>query len=177
MSRIPFVPMLILAFSVAFAVHSLEFPGSVPDFRKASGGGVLLDVKPAFSEEAVYQRLESYGEEGRRVYRFRNLTVDIVLPLAVFPALFLAMWIVVKGSSLNRIARVLLIAQPILFLVFDFAENATVLLLLAEFPARSPLLASVLPYLTVIKRVGSLLSILVPLGFYLKGRMRRSSAA
>ena len=54
----------LLAVLVVFAVHSLDFPGSVPDFVRSSGGGVLLDAKPAFSEEAIYHRLTNYGSEG-----------------------------------------------------------------------------------------------------------------
>ena len=55
-----------------FSVHALDFHGSVPNFRNRSGGGILLDIKPAFSEAGVYERLDSYGEEGRRIYSFRN---------------------------------------------------------------------------------------------------------
>lgn len=74
-----------------FSVHALDFPGSVPNFRNRSGGGILLDIKPAFSEAGVYERLDSYGEEGRRIYSFRNATVDVVLPLSLLPFLFLFM--------------------------------------------------------------------------------------
>jgi hypothetical protein len=49
--------------------HSLDFSGSVPNFERLSGGGVLLDVKPSFSEEATYQRLSGYGEQGRKIMR------------------------------------------------------------------------------------------------------------
>ena len=90
-NRIRFVLALLVAVFMVFAVHSLDFPGSVPHFERLSGGGVLLDVKPSFSEEEIYQRLSGYGEQGRTNYASRNITVDILLPLAVFPALFLLM--------------------------------------------------------------------------------------
>jgi len=49
--RRTFVFAFILAFLVVFAVHFLDFPGSVPRFKEASGGGVLLDQSPSFKDE------------------------------------------------------------------------------------------------------------------------------
>lgn len=153
----------LVAVLVVAAVHALDFPGSVPNFVRASSGGVLLDVKPAFSEEALYQRLSSYGEEGRENYMRRNLTVDVLLPLAVLPAFLLLMLHAVKATSMRRSFRWILYSLPLIYVLFDFAENGTVLMLLAHFPARVPPAAAVLPFLTVIKRVASLLAIAVPL--------------
>ena len=104
-NRALFVLALLVAVLVVFAVHSEDFPGSVPNFERLSGGGALLDVKPSFSEEAIYQRLSGYGEQGRDNYAFRNITVDILLPLAVFPALFLLMLHALEGSSIGRVPR------------------------------------------------------------------------
>ena len=165
-NRMFFVSTLLLAFLVVFAVHALDFPGSVPNFERLSGGGVLLDVKPSFSEEATYRRLSDYGEAGRENYVFRNLTVDVLLPLCVFPALFLAMLHALEGTSLGRVARAFLYSLPVVYVIFDLAENGTVLALLAYFPDRMHLLAGVLPYLTVIKRTASLLALVVPLVLY-----------
>ena len=64
--RTIFVAALVWAVLVVIAVHFLDFPGSVPDFQLASGGGELLDASPAFSATGVYDRLagmESVGEE------------------------------------------------------------------------------------------------------------------
>ena len=175
-SRLSFVLALLVAVLVVFAVHSLDFPGSVPNFERLSGGGVLLDVKPSFSEEATYQRLSGYGEEGRNNYVFRNLTVDVLLPLAVFPALFLLMLHALEGTSVGRVPRAFLFALPFLYVIFDFAENGTVLALLAYFPDRMHLLAGVLPYLTVVKRAASLLALAIPLVIFSVALVRKALA-
>ena len=172
-NRMPFVLALLLAVLVVFAVHSLDFPGSVPDFERLSAGGVLLDVRPSFSEEATYQRLSDYGNEGRNNYVFRNLTVDVLLPLIVFPALFLLMLHALKGSSLGPVPRVILLSLPFIYVIFDLAENAIVLALLAYFPERMHLLAGVLPYMTVIKRIASLLALAIPLMIFSITLVRR----
>ena len=148
---------------VFVAVHFADFPGSVPDFRRASGGGTLLDVKPAFSEDALYARLAAYGAAGRSNYVFRNVTVDVLLPLALLPFLYLWMRRASDRLFLRRSARALLLAIPVLYVVFDLIENGVVLMLLVKFPARMHLPAAVLPYLTIIKRTASMMAIFGPL--------------
>lgn len=165
-NRKVFLVALLAAVLVVFTVHFLDFPGSVPDFVKSSGGGALLDVVPSFSEEGIYQRLEDYGEEGRRNYTFRNLTVDLVLPLSVLPFLFLLMLKALNRLSLGSVARTFLFSLPLVYVIFDFAENGAVLALLANFPDRLNLVAGTLPYLTLVKRAASMLAIVIPLLIY-----------
>ena len=123
MYRKIFVLALLAAVVVVFTVHFLQFPGSVPDFVKAGRGGVLLDAMPSFSEEAIYQRLADYGEEGRRNYTFRNLTVDLVLPLSVLPFLFLLGLKALNRLSPGGVARTFLLSLPFVYVIFNFAEN------------------------------------------------------
>lgn len=160
--RIAFWPALILALAVTLGVHLLMFPGSVPDFVRASGGGTLLDAKPAFSENALYKRLEAFGEEGRRNYRLRNLTVDVLLPLSVLPFLILLSRRAVERLLQRGLLSGLILAAPFVYVTFDLIENAVVLALLARFPDRWPTLSAVLPVATVIKRTASLLALLLP---------------
>lgn len=176
-NRMRFGLALVVAVLVVSAVHSVDFPGSVPNFERLSGAGVLLDVKPSFSEEAIYRRLSEYGEQGRDNYAFRNRTVDIVLPLAVFPFLVLLMLRALEGSSIGRVPRFFLLALPVLYVLFDFAENGAVLALLAYFPARVHLLAGMLPYLTVVKRAASLLALAMPLVIFGVALVRRGRSA
>ena len=162
-TRRVFVAALVWAVLVVFVVHFLDFPGSVPNFRQVSGGGTLLDASPVFTPDGIYQRLGEYGDEGRRNYSFRNVTVDILLPLSVLPLLFLLMLKAVTPITLGRSLRATLLSLPLVYVIFDLLENAVVLVLLANYPERLDMLAASLPYATIIKRVASLLAIGVPL--------------
>jgi hypothetical protein len=150
------------AFLAVYTVHFLHFRGSVPDFEQVTNGGKLLDVAPSFTVPGVYERLEGYGDEGRRNYAFRNVTVDVALPLSLLPFLWLFMraataWIPSRGL------RIALLAIPVTYVVFDLVENAAVLTLLRSYPSRMDLLAAALPYVTMVKRVASLLAVFGPL--------------
>lgn len=163
MSRRFFALAFLFALLAVVAVHALDFPGSVTDFTRSSGGGALLDTKPSFSEAMIYERLEAYGEAGRENYAFRNLSVDILLPLSLLPLLLLSMQHGLERVSLGRGPRAFLLFLPLLYLAFDLAENASVLVLLANFPDRVHVVATVLPYLTTLKRAALLPAIVIPL--------------
>jgi hypothetical protein len=151
------------ALLVVLAVHFLQFPGSVPDFNRASGGGVLFDASPVFSPEGVYERLAGYGEAGRQNYSFRNVTIDVLLPLSVLPFLFLLTRRAVARSSFSPLVRALLLSVPVVYVAFDLIENLSVLALLANYPERMNVLAASLLYATVVKRAASLLALGIPL--------------
>jgi hypothetical protein len=148
----------------------------VPDFREVTRGGILLDASPAFTSDATYERLAGYGEAGRTNYAFRNVTVDILLPLSVLPLLVLLAFRAVQVFSPGGTLRLMLLSLPFAYVVFDFIENATVLRLLAMYPDRMNLLASTLPYITVAKRAMSLLAIGLPLALIGSQSMRRAFA-
>jgi hypothetical protein len=168
-----FLAAFLLGLFVVLSVHLIEFPGSVPDFRRESGGGVLLDVKPSFSAEAIYARLESYGEGGRKNYLIRNLTVDIILPLSLLPFLGLLMGQALTRFPVGKAARLFLLSMPLAYVIFDITENASVVAILANYPERLTFLASVLPYLTVIKRTASMLALFAPVIILLLALRRR----
>lgn len=163
-----------LAILVVFAVHVLDFPGSVPRFRQLSGGGVLLDIAPSFQVDKVYERVASYGSSGRDEYTFRNLTVDLVLPLSVFPFLYLFMAKAANSARLTRPLMFLLFSFAVGYVVFDLAENAAVLILLSRYPERVELVAAILPYVTVVKRAASLLALAVPVALLVFGYVVKS---
>ena len=162
MRFILFLVALALGVSVFVAVHFVDFPGSVPDFENITGGAVLLDMKPSFSQDEVYGRLAAYGEAGRKNYAFRNKTVDVLLPIGMLPILFLSMNAAIRKLEPFRVWRIVLLSVPFAYVIFDFGENAAVLAMLAHYPERLPLVAGILPYLTIIKRVSSMLALFGP---------------
>lgn len=124
----------------------------------------------------MYQRLAAYGEAGRQNYTFRNLTVDLILPLSVLPFLVLLM-ARAFAADVGAARHLWWLAIPVIYVLFDFAENALVLSLIAQYPTRLDVLAASLPYVTVIKRLASLLAIAIPLGVLIVRRIRPATGA
>ncbi len=153
----------VLALAVVVGIHSFNFRGSVPHFRKITGNQVLLDIKPSFNHEETYKRLDAFGIEGRELYKYRLLTADVVLPLSVFWFLVLFMSKATDKFAFRRNIKGILHALPFGFLIFDLAENISIYAMIFNYPERTPLLATILPYFTVVKRVSSLGAIFIPL--------------
>ena len=72
----------------------------------------------------------------------------------------------IRSLQVNQSLRVLLLSLPFVYVIFDFAENADVLVLLYNYPRRMDAVAGLLPYVTSVKRVASLLALFVPVGIF-----------
>lgn len=148
-----------IAVITVWAIHAGDFSGSVPRFRQESGGE-LFDTKIARSSEEVFERIDGFGACGRAEYMFRNVTTDIVLPLSVLPMLVLCtrQWRDRRRSPKLRLA---LGAAPFIYVFFDLVENFVVYFLIAQHPDANEALAHILPWLTIVKRIGAFTSLAI----------------
>jgi hypothetical protein len=159
--------------SVFFATHLVKFPGSVPSLKDKSRGQRMLDMQPSFSAADTYRRLEAFGSDGREAYRRTILTVDVVFPFAFFVFLFAWARHVAAASGVEpRLARAMT-APAIVYLVADLVENVAILAILSRFPERLAILGASIGYVTVTKRAGMIIALLLPPAFLIAGAIRR----
>jgi hypothetical protein len=171
---------VLIAFAVALTVfagtHLLPMPGTVHELMAVTGGQPILDLKPSFSAPELYARLGAFGEGGRALYSRMLVTSDLVFPLAIFAFLFLLGRYAAGQLSPSRPARGLLTALPFVYLLSDMAENATIVLILADFPERTAIAAWV-AYLTTSKRIGQVGGLLLPLILFFAAEARNAFPA
>ncbi len=149
---------------IAFVMsHLIDTPGSLRHLMAATGGQPILDLKPSFSADEVYERLTHFGEAGRLLYRQMILTMDFVFPVCLFIfVLMLARY--ANGRTMPRpTLRWILLAAPFGFFIPDVIENASVFKILTDFPQRHDALANNLGYLTVLKRASIYVALALPL--------------
>lgn len=151
------------ALFVLAVTHFLPLPGTLSDVMRKSGGHQILDLQPAFSSEAVYQRLSAFGEAGREAYLRMMLSVDIVFPLVFTTFLGLLALYAVGRRPPPRFLRLLLLLLPFGYLIPDLSENLSIAWLIHEYPNRHDGLASALGYITVFKRICMYAALLLPL--------------
>ena len=126
----------------AFVIeNSFDFVGSVPYFRRLTGGLGILDMLPLPDPERAHRALALLGSGGRHDYAILLVKFDILFPLTV--ALFFRAW-------LNGRLRWL----PWLTLLLDYSENIACGVLVATFPNESAAVASLAGVLTALKFVG-----------------------
>jgi hypothetical protein len=127
---------------IAFVVeNSFDFVGSVPYFRRITGGLGILDMLPLPNPERAHRALELLGADGRRQYAHLLLEFDILFPLAL--ALCFRAWL---GNRLRWL--------PWATLGLDYAENGVCGVLLATFPHESAAVAALAGVLTALKTLG-----------------------
>jgi hypothetical protein len=81
------------------------------------------------AEEAIGV-LNSYGEEGRRLYRLLELTVDLAFPLIYAPMFAIA----IAGAFGAKKALRPLVVLPFIGALFDYGENFSIVTMINRFP-------------------------------------------
>jgi hypothetical protein len=133
--------LTVLALGALIVENAFDFVGSVPYFRRLTGGLGILDLLPLPDPERAHRALALLGTDGRRHYAILLVTFDILFPLTV--ALFFRAWLVGRLRWL-----------PWATLALDYAENVACGVLLATFPNESPAVASLAGVLTALKFIG-----------------------
>lgn len=92
-------------------------------------GAQILDVLPRYNLNEVEKYFLIYGEEGRRLYAWASLTLDILFPVC-YMALFIGLILLLTGSSIFR----WLIILPIMLGIIDITENIQICFMLIQYP-------------------------------------------
>jgi hypothetical protein len=133
--------LTVLALGALIVENSFDFVGSVPYFRRLTGGLGILDLLPLPDPERAHRALALLGDDGRRQYAILLVTFDIAFPLTL--ALFFRAWL--RGR---------LRWLPWATLALDYAENLACGALVATFPHESAAVASLAGTLTALKFAG-----------------------
>src|SRR5689334_129767 len=83
--------LTVLALGAFVVENTFDFVGSVPYFRRLTGGLGILDMLPLPDAERAHRALALLGVDGRRQYAVLLLSFDIAFPLTL--ALFFRAWL------------------------------------------------------------------------------------
>lgn len=163
---------LVIALVIFVLTHFAPIPGSLADLSSVNGGHAILDQQPAFTTQSVYERLNAFGDEGRRLYQRFLLTTDIVFPLGLLAFLFLLARFTAARLVATPVLEVLLPIIPLVWFALDMVENLSIVALLSDYPEQNELIAANIGLVTVAKRYALVASILLPgtVGLYATAR-------
>ena len=164
MTRFKTVVLAFIFFvTILVVTHAAKFPGSLAYLMEVTHGQPILDLKASFSSVETYQRLDAFGEMGRQLYMQTMLTIDTIFPVSAFLFLFILAKYASEQMALKSGLATVLKSLSIVYVTLDFLENATVGILLSNYPTHIDFLAANIGYLTVGKRLSMYGAFFIPL--------------
>ena len=94
----------------------------------------LMDLNFGFTPEKGYSIIESYGENGRKIYLFVESFIDILYPIVYTTGLILLLSFLFKKNAFTKYR--LLNILPFGGMVFDMGENFGIVQMLKAFPEK-----------------------------------------
>lgn len=158
---------------------ALVLPGQSRQAESSAGGAGSPDTSFFYAPSDLYAMAEAYGPEGRQAYVRARATFDVAWPIAYTLFLGTAIsWLFGKAfppGSPWRLANLV----PVLGLLLDYLENASTSLVMARYPARTPVIDLLAPLFTAAKWVfvaGSFLVLVAGIIALVARRRRRRDA-
>jgi len=153
---------VLLFLGLYIMMAALVMSEGATQIKKLSGKDLdPLDLFFSYSPAIVYPLLEEYGENGRAFYALFEMTADAVYPI-IYTLLFCSLigyaW---KSFILKKFQLALLIFTPFLVLVFDYAENTCIVVLLKNYPTQIDWLVNLSSIFTSSKWISLALCVLV----------------
>jgi len=140
---------------VAFSalIVFLLFTALVLPGQASRGGGASPDLSFYYTAGDLYRMAESYGAAGRQDYIRVRFTFDLIWPLVYLVFLVTAtIWtysrVFASDSPWQRANLI-----PLLAALFDYLENLSTSLVMARYPAPTPLVDGLAGMFTLVKWV------------------------
>jgi hypothetical protein len=143
----------ILAVVIFFVFTPLVLPGQAARFEEVAGGGPSPDQSFIYAPSDLYEMAEAFGPDGRAAYVRARWTFDVVWPIVYTFALVTAIgWMAKRAFPEGSKARLLNLV-PVLGLLFDYLENICASIVMARYPAQTPVIDLLTTIFTPVKWV------------------------
>ena len=154
---------LLLLFLLFLLTTSVIFPLVSSLIEDPAGELEKVDTKLYYSPAELYEIMEPYGDQGRRVYALSHLTADVLFPLvyAFFFGLLISYLFQRAFPKEFWVQRLNLV--PFGLLIFDLIENVGVVILLLAYPTQMVGLAHLTGLVTSVKWILAGITVALPL--------------
>lgn len=152
---------VIIVLAVLFGLFAnLLLPSLEKSINEKAGKTVgVIDLQSGFHPSKVYEMIEDYGPEARKSYLLIEITVDVVYPI-IYAFLFSVILFVFYEKLGVKAPIKSIYLLPFLTLLFDYAENLFIVLMLSLYPTKVMAFAYLCSAFTALKWATLILSIL-----------------
>ena len=145
--RVTLIALIIFVLVVAFVL-----PAQAQRTEAASNGADSPDTSFFYTSDDLYNMAEAYGADGRAAYIRARFTFDLVFPLSYLFFLVTSIsWVMTRAVANPDSRWRLLNLFPVFGALFDYLENISASIVMANYPQQTFLFDSLAPILTMIK--------------------------
>ena len=167
---------VLIFFLLSTSVYLAMLFITIPKVMSFSEGMKLLDMMPGgYGPDYVMSLLETLGEEGRRVYLWNQIPLDMFYPCLFATAYSFLLFYILKNLLIKESKWFFLSFLPIAGGLFDYLENIGIILMLNSYPSFSSFLARLTSIFSVLKSVSTsifFVVLLVCLGLLLWNKLK-----
>ena len=132
---------------------ALVLPRQAAQAEGAAGGAGSPDTSFWYTPADLYRQAEAYGPEGRQAYIRARWTFDLVWPVVYTAFLVTAISWVYRRTFAPHSRWQWANLAPVLGVSLDYMENMAASLVMARYPAPTPVVAGLAPVFTSLKWV------------------------
>lgn len=136
---------------IFFAFMGTVMPHQAAKAETISGGAGSPDTSFFYSATELYKMADDYGEEGRQDYIRARFSFDVIFPLVYTAFLCTALGWITQRTFPKQSRWQYANLTPVFGMVFDFLENISTSVVMARYPAQSPLVDWLAPVFTLVK--------------------------
>lgn len=143
---------VLIWFILTYLIYALMLMVSIPKVMSFAGDMQIFNILPfGYNEEYAMKLLYALGNEGRRVYLYQQILIDLFFPfLFAFGNCLLTGFLLKKLNYLKG-GFIYLCLFPVFASWFDYLENIGVMAMLLRFPDVSVTLIQVSSFFSVAK--------------------------
>ena len=167
---------IFIFFLLSTSVYLAMLLITIPKVLSFSEGMKVLDMMPGgYGPDYVLDLFKTLGEEGRRVYLWNQIPLDMLYP-GLFGITYSLMLFYILKILLRKDSNWFILAfLPLAGGFFDYLENIGIIIMLNSYPSFSALLVKLTSISTVLKSVSITISfvvLLVCLGLLLWNKLK-----
>jgi len=145
-------PITILALVIFALVVAFVLPAQAERAEAVSEGTNSPDTSYFYTRTDLYNMAEAYGADGRAAYIRARFTFDLVFPLSYLFFLATSISWAMERAVLNPNSRWrLLNLFPVFGALFDYLENISTSIVMANYPQQTFLFDTLAPIFTLVK--------------------------
>jgi hypothetical protein len=134
------------------SIYILMLTITIPQIMAITGGIKILDMMPTgYSPKYVNELMLTLGENGRHLYLYHQIPLDMVYPLLFGISNTLIIIYLLKKAQIFNNNLIYLGIIPIIAGVMDYSENTGIIMILTDYPNNPDILSKVTNVFSVIK--------------------------